>query len=183
MSAGSASTGRIYHCRTESLVSRVWKPSVTVAAVVEREGRFLLVEEHTEDGLRINQPAGHLDPGETLLQAVTREALEETAHPFRPTALLGIYLWRSPEPARTTTYLRFAFTGELDERIAGLQLDRGIVRTLWLSREQVAQRAAQWRSPLVARCIDDYLGGRRYPLDLLYTHPAALAASAAPATS
>jgi len=156
-------------------VSRVWKPSVTVAAVVERDGRFLLVEEHTDDGLRINQPAGHLERGETLLQAVTREALEETAHPFRPTALLGVYLWRSPSSAHAPTYLRFAFTGELDERIAGRELDRGIVRTVWMSRQELSGRSAQWRSPLVARCIDDYLGGQRYPLELLYAHPDALA--------
>ena len=155
-------------------MSRVWKPSVTVAAVVERDGRFLLVEEHTESGLRINQPAGHLDPGETLQHAVAREALEETAHPFTPTALLGIYLWRSPDPSRTTTYLRFAFTGELGEAIAGRTLDHGIVRTLWLPPQEVAQRSWQWRSPLVGRCIDDYLRGQRYPLDLLYTHPAAV---------
>jgi 8-oxo-dGTP pyrophosphatase MutT (NUDIX family) len=164
-------------------VSRVWKPSVTVAAVVEREGRFLLVEEHTEEGLRINQPAGHLEPGETLLQAVAREALEETAHPFHPTALLGVYLWRSPGPARMTTYLRFAFTGELDEHIAGLELDRGIVRTLWLSPQELARRSAQWRSPLVPRCVDDYLAGQRYPLELLYAHPGALAPTGGPASS
>ena len=155
-------------------MSRVWKPSVTVAAVVERDGRFLLVEEHTECGLRINQPAGHLDPGETLQHAVTREALEETAHPFKPTALLGIYLWRSPDPSRTTTYLRFAFIGEVGEAIAGRALDHGIVRTLWLSREELARHAARWRSPLVGRCIDDYLKGQRYPLDMLYTHPTAI---------
>jgi 8-oxo-dGTP pyrophosphatase MutT (NUDIX family) len=159
-------------------VSRVWKPSVTVAAVVERDGRFLLVEEHTEDGLRINQPAGHLDPGETLLQAVSREALEETAHPFRPSALLGVYLWRNPGPARGPTYLRFAFTGELEERIAGQALDHGIVRTVWMSRQELAQHSGRWRSPLVGRCIDDYLGGQRYPLDLLYAHPDALAQAA-----
>jgi 8-oxo-dGTP pyrophosphatase MutT (NUDIX family) len=155
-------------------VPRIWKPSVTVAAVVERDGRFLFVEEHTDQGLRINQPAGHLDPGETLQQAVAREALEETAHPFTPTALVGIYLWRSADLARPTTYLRFAFTGELGGAIDGLALDHGIVRTLWLSRPELAQRAAQWRSPLVGRCIDDYLSGQRYPLDMLYTHPGAL---------
>ena len=155
-------------------MSRVWKPSVTVAAVVERDGRFLLVEEHTESGLRINQPAGHLDPGETLQHAVAREALEETAHPFNPTALLGIYLWRSPDPSRTTTYLRFAFIGEVGEPIAGRALDHGIVRTLWLSREELAQHTARWRSPLVGRCVDDYLKGQRYPLDVLYTHPTAV---------
>ena len=156
-------------------MSRVWKPSVTVAAVVERDGRFLLVEERTEDGLRINQPAGHLEPGETLQQAVMREALEETAHPFTPTALLGIYLWRRPGPADATTYLRFAFTGELQERIAGRPLDRVIVQTVWLSRQELAQRSGEWRGPLVARCIDDYLSGQRYPLDVLYAHPAAFA--------
>jgi 8-oxo-dGTP pyrophosphatase MutT (NUDIX family) len=156
-------------------VSRTWKPSVTVAAVVERDGRFLLVEERTEEGLRINQPAGHLEPGETLLQAVAREALEETAHPFTPTALLGIYLWRSANPAHTTTYLRLAFTGELGERIAGQRLDHGIVRTLWLSPQELAQRPAQWRSPLVGRCVEDFLSGQRYPLELLYSHPSALA--------
>jgi 8-oxo-dGTP pyrophosphatase MutT (NUDIX family) len=156
-------------------MSHVWKPSVTVAAVVERDGRFLLVEEHTEDGLRLNQPAGHLDPDETLQQAVAREALEETAHPFEATALLGVYLWRSPPPSRATTYLRFAFTGELGEAIAGRPLDRGIVRTLWLSPQELAQRSARWRSPLVGRCVQDYLSGRRFALDLLYAHPAALA--------
>jgi 8-oxo-dGTP pyrophosphatase MutT (NUDIX family) len=152
----------------------VWKPSVTVAAVVERDGRFLFVEEHTDDGLRINQPAGHLDPDESLQQAVSREALEETAHPFAPTALLGIYLWRAPPPSHGPTYLRFAFTGELGEAIEGRPLDHGIVRTLWLSPQDLAARAGQWRSPLVGRCVEDYLGGRRYPLELLSAYPSAL---------
>lgn len=160
---------------SEPRVSRIWKPSVTVAAVVERDGRFLLVQEHTEDGLRINQPAGHLEAGESLQQAVARETLEETAYPFRPTALLGVYLWRRPGQSDATTYLRFAFTGELDEAIPGRTLDHGIVGTLWLSREELAQRSPEWRNPLVARCIDDYLSGRRYPLELLYAHPAAFA--------
>jgi 8-oxo-dGTP pyrophosphatase MutT (NUDIX family) len=159
-------------------MSRVWKPSVTVAAVVERGGRFLLVEEHTDDGLRINQPAGHLERGETLLQAVAREALEETAHPFRPTALLGVYLWRSPGHERAPTYLRFAFTGELDEPVPGRALDRGIVRAVWMSRQELAQHSGQWRSPLVGRCIDDYLDGQRYPLELLFAHPDALTPAA-----
>ena len=156
-------------------MSQIWKPSVTVAAVVERDGRFLLVEEHTDEGLRINQPAGHLDPGESLPQAVSREALEETAHPFAPKALLGVYLWRTPAPAGATTYLRFAFTGELGEQIAGQPLDHGIVRTLWLSPQELAARSGQWRSPLVGRCVEDYLAGRRFPLELLTAFPSALA--------
>jgi len=162
----------------EPSVSRIWKPSVTVAAVVEREGRFLLVEEETDDGLRINQPAGHLEPDETLVQAVTRETLEETAHPFRPTALLGVYLWRNHGSDSATTYLRFAFSGELGESIAGMRLDHPIVRTLWLTPQELAQQHARWRSPMVARCIDDYLGGLRYPLEVLHADPGAIGPSA-----
>lgn len=150
-------------------MSRAWKPSVTVAAVVEREGRFLLVEEHADGGLRINQPAGHLEPGESLPEGAAREALEETAHPFQPGALLGIYLYRSDTGG--PTYLRFAFTGTLGDRIAGRALDRGIVRTLWLTPQEIDDRRADWRSPLVGRCVQDYLAGRRYPMNLLYAHP------------
>lgn len=152
-----------------------WKPAATVAAVIERDHRFLLVEEETRDGLRINQPAGHLDPGESLVEACAREALEETAHRFTPTQLLGVYLWRSDSGDDAPTYLRFAFTGTLGEAIAGRALDHGIVRTLWLSAEELAARAPLWRSPLVMRCVQDYLQGARYPLDLLFTHPSALA--------
>jgi 8-oxo-dGTP pyrophosphatase MutT (NUDIX family) len=151
-----------------------WKPAATVAAVIEREGRFLMVEEQTRDGLRINQPAGHLDPGESLLDACVRETLEETAHRFTPTQLLGVYLWRSGPAATAPSYLRFAFTGALGELVAGRVLDEGIVRTLWLTPEELAQRAAMHRSPLVMRCVDDYLRGQRYPIDLLFTHPSAL---------
>jgi 8-oxo-dGTP pyrophosphatase MutT (NUDIX family) len=156
---------------------------VTVAAVVERDGRFLLVEEHAEGGLRINQPAGHLEPGETLAQAAAREAIEETGHPFEPTALLGVYLWRSTRSANATTYLRFAFTGTVGERIAGRALDGGIVRTLWLTADELQQRHAQLRNPLVQRCVQDYLGGRRYPLEALFAHADALAVPSPPPLS
>jgi 8-oxo-dGTP pyrophosphatase MutT (NUDIX family) len=154
---------------------RPWKASVTVAAIVEREGRFLMVEEETSDGVRLNQPAGHLDPGETLADAAAREALEETAHRFTPTALLGVYVARSARNGgNDVTFVRFAFTGELGAREPGRALDRGIVQTLWLTADEVRARAAQHRSPLVMKCIDDYLDGRRLPLSLVYTHPSAL---------
>jgi 8-oxo-dGTP pyrophosphatase MutT (NUDIX family) len=153
-----------------------WKPSVTVAAVIERDGCFLLVEEQTADGIRLNQPAGHLDPNESLLAAATRETMEETAFAFTPTQLVGVYLWRSqPSSTAATTYLRFAFTGMLGQLDASRRLDDGILRTLWLTRDEIAARAAEHRSPLVQRCVDDYLAGVRYPLDLLFTHPSALA--------
>jgi 8-oxo-dGTP pyrophosphatase MutT (NUDIX family) len=153
----------------------VWKPSVTVAAVVERDGRFLLVEEETDDGIRINQPAGHLDPGETLADAVVRETLEETAHPFTPRALLGVYMARSD--TSDVTYLRFAFTGELGEHDAGRALDHGIVRTLWLTANEIRARTSEHRSALVMKGVEDYLAGRRFPLDLVYTHGSAIAHS------
>lgn len=153
-----------------------WKPSVTVAAVIERDGRFLLVEEQTADGVRLNQPAGHLDPGEAIVAGAARETLEETAFAFTPTQLVGVYLWRTEAPAgdEPTTYLRFAFSGELGAQEPGRTLDHDILRTLWLTREEIAGRCAEHRSPLVQRCIDDYLRGDRYPLELLYTHPSAL---------
>lgn len=153
-----------------------WKPSVTVAAVIERDGRFLLVEEQTADGIRLNQPAGHLDPGESLLTAAARETVEETAFGFTPTQLVGVYLWRSQPPSGNgVTYLRFAFCGELGAHDPGRALDDGILRALWLTPEEIAARAAEHRSPLVQRCVDDYLAGMRYPLDLLFTHASAVA--------
>jgi 8-oxo-dGTP pyrophosphatase MutT (NUDIX family) len=155
-------------------MSNVWKPSVTVAAIVERERRFLLVEEWTSDGIRINQPAGHLDPGESLAAACARETLEETAHPFVPTQLLGVYMFRHARNADArdgVTYVRFAFVGELGERIAGRALDHGILRTLWLTPEELRVRSHEHRSPLVMKCVEDYLRGQRYPIELVYTHP------------
>ncbi|MFP8836040.1 NUDIX hydrolase [Hydrogenophaga sp. XSHU_21] len=146
-----------------------WKPSVTVAAVIERGGRYLLIEEHTPEGLRLNNPAGHLDPGESPEQGVAREALEETACAFRPTGLVGVYLSRFQRGSDDITYLRFAFCGEVGDPDPGLPLDVGIVRTLWLTPEEVRASADRHRSPLVLRCMEDHLAGRRFPLDLVQT--------------
>lgn len=177
----------------------IWKPNVTVAALIEREGRFLLVEEETGDGLRFNQPAGHLEEGESLFAACARETLEETAWGFTPTALVGVYQWPRPRlaagpsqggavssfelsepqsppsagrgvggrPSGNTTYLRFAFSGELGAHDAGRALDVGIQRAVWMTADEIRASADRHRSPLVAQCVADYLAGRRFPLDLL----------------
>ena len=146
-------------------MNRVWKPNVTVAALIERDGRFLLVEEEAEDGLRFNQPAGHLDEGESLVAACAREALEETAWGFTPTALVGIYQW--PRPQGDITYLRFAFCGDLGAHEAGRALDTGILRAVWKTPDVIRASADRHRSPLVSQCVSDYLAGRRYPLELI----------------
>ena len=146
-------------------MNRVWKPNVTVAALIEREGRFLLVEEETEDGIRFNQPAGHLDQGESLAAACAREVLEETAWSFRPTALVGVYQW--PRPSGDITYLRFAFAGELGEYEEGRVLDEGILRAVWMTPDEIRATVERHRSPLIWQCVSDYLAGRRFPLDLV----------------
>jgi ADP-ribose pyrophosphatase YjhB (NUDIX family) len=150
-----------------------WKPSVTVAAVVEQDGRFLLVEEHTPEGLRLNNPAGHLESGESLVDACTRETLEETTYRFTPTALVGIYQaqLRNTSTRETSTYLRFAFCGDLGALQPQRKLDRGIVRTLWLTPDEIRASTARHRSPLLLRCVEDYLAGQRFPVDLIYTAP------------
>ena len=153
-----------------------WKPSVTVAAIIERQGRFLLVEEHTPEGLRLNNPAGHLDPGEGPVEACAREALEETAHLFTPTHLVGVYLSRFQRLAtgEDITYLRFAFAGELGGAVPGRTLDEGIVRTLWLTPEEIRASRDRHRSPLVLQCMEDHLAGRRHALDLIHTDSSVL---------
>ncbi len=153
------------------LASERFRPAVTVAAVVERDGRYLLVEEQTPEGLRLNNPAGHIEPGESLLQGVVRETLEETARQFEGQALVGIYLarLRREHPDETVSYLRFAFCGTVGDPESGRALDRGIVRTLWLTPQEVLASSPRHRSPLVWRCIADHLAGRRHPLDLLST--------------
>jgi ADP-ribose pyrophosphatase YjhB (NUDIX family) len=150
-------------------MNTIWKPNVTVAALVERDGRFLLVEEETPEGIRFNQPAGHLDEGESLVAACAREALEETAWHFQPTSLVGIYMW--PRPKRENegdiTYLRFAFAGTLGEEEVGRSLDTGILRAVWMTPEEIEASRERHRSPLIWQCVQDYLAGRRYPLEIL----------------
>jgi 8-oxo-dGTP pyrophosphatase MutT (NUDIX family) len=139
------------------------KPEITVAGVTENEGRFLLVEERINRRIVFNQPAGHVEHGESLLSAVIREVREETAWRFVPKALIGIYLWRSPRSGVTT--MRFAFEGSVADHDASQPLDHGIVRTHWLSRAELLEREQRLRSPLVMRCVEDYLEGKRQPLD------------------
>lgn len=145
----------------------IWKPNTTVAAIVEQNGKFLLVEEETADGVRLNQPAGHLEDGETLLEAVVREAREETAYRFTPECLLGIYHW--PHPGKDITYLRFAFTGKVTDHDANQPLDNGILRTLWMSLDEIRASQSIHRSPQVLACVEHYLAGQRFPLSVL-TH-------------
>ncbi|MET3395494.1 8-oxo-dGTP pyrophosphatase MutT (NUDIX family) [Variovorax sp. 1140] len=148
-----------------------WKPNVTVAAVIEREGRFLLVEENTPDGLRLNTPAGHLDPGESPAEGCARETLEETAHHFTPTALIGIYMARSrplAEGGEDTTYMRFAFAGTLGAFEEGRALDEGIVRTVWMTADEIRASVQRHRSPLLLRCVEDHLAGKRHPLHVVH---------------
>lgn len=152
-----------------------WKPNVTVAAVIERDGHFLLVEEQAADGLRLNNPAGHLDPGEDLIAGCVRETLEETAHPFTPEALVGVYLSRQRQGNDDTTYLRFAFCGTLGEQDRNRPLDLGIVRTLWMTPDEIRATTPRHRSPIVLQCVEDYLRGQRFPLALIHVHPSVTA--------
>ena len=142
----------------------IWKPSVTVAAVIERGGRFLFVEERIDGRLVLNQPAGHLDPGESLLAACRREVLEETAHDFEPQSLVGVYRWHYA--AKDVTFLRFCFAGDAGDFHRERQLDKEIVQLHWLTPAELEARKATHRSPLVAQCVRDFLAGRRFPLDL-----------------
>jgi phosphatase NudJ len=141
----------------------IWKPSVTVAAVIERDGKFLLIQERISGGLVLNQPAGHLDPGESLPAACRREVMEETAHHFEPTALVGVYRWRDPK--KDFTFLRFAFRGNVGAA-ENRPLDKEIIGVHWLTPHEIKARKAEHRSPLVQKCVDDYLAGREFPLEV-----------------
>jgi 8-oxo-dGTP pyrophosphatase MutT (NUDIX family) len=140
------------------------KLDLTVAAIAEHDGRFLFVQERAARRIVLNQPAGHLEDGESLVDAVIRETREETGRHFTPEAVTGLYLWRAPGER---TILRIAFSGRVGERDEGTVLDRSIIRTVWLDREQAGARGQELRSPLVLLCIDDYLRGVRYPIALL----------------
>ena len=147
----------------------IWKPHATVAAVIEQNGRYLLVEERINGQIQINQPAGHLEQGESLLQACVRETIEEAGLVFRPTHLIGLYQWRAPvsNASNGATYLRAAFTGDIEHIIQNAVLDKGIIGPIWLTPDEARACAAKHRSPLVMACIDDHLAGRRYPLDTI----------------
>lgn len=160
-------------------MNKRWKPNVTVAAVIERDfggiAKFLLVEEQTRDGLKLNNPAGHLDPGENPMQGCTRETLEETAFHFTPTALVGIYFCRFERASagqvesQDITYLRFTFCGELGEEVIGQALDEGIVRAVWLTADEIRACVHMHRGPLLLASLEDYLAGQRHPLSLITT--------------
>ncbi len=144
--------------------ARPRRPAITVATIIERDGRFLVIEEQTRGGLRLNQPAGHVEVGESIAAAAARETLEEAAWRVRPTALVGVYQWQSPFDG---TYVRFTFAAETDAHESERKLDAGIVRTLWLTYDEIAACRPMHRSPFVLRSLDDYRAGRRWPLGLI----------------
>jgi 8-oxo-dGTP pyrophosphatase MutT (NUDIX family) len=150
-------------------MNAIWKPNVTVAALIERDGAFLLIEEETDDGPRFNQPAGHLERGESLVAACAREALEETAWQFEPNALVGVYQWPRPKKANEgdITYLRFAFAGKLGAHDPQRKLDTGILRAVWMTPAEIEATRDRHRSPLILQCVRDWLAGQRFPLEVI----------------
>jgi 8-oxo-dGTP pyrophosphatase MutT (NUDIX family) len=154
-----------------------WRPDLTVAAIVQRDDRFLIVEERIRSRLVFNQPAGHVEDGESILDAVVRETLEETAWHFQPRHLLGLYVWRNAETGHS--FLRVAISGEVSAHEPQRALDKPVLAAHWLSREQLRAQPSRLRSPLVLACIDDHLAGRRHELSALsHLGPSAIARSA-----
>ena len=147
----------------------VWKPHATVAAIIEHDNKFLMVEELVNNERVFNQPAGHLDPDESLIDAVIRETLEETAWNFVPEAITGIYLWKHPDNGES--FLRVSFCGSCHDHNPEQTLDDGILQAVWKSRDELIQQQPQLRSPMVINCIDDYLAGKRFPMDILVNVP------------
>lgn len=147
----------------------LWKPHLTVAAIAERDGAFLMVEEDIDGRLVLNQPAGHLDDAESLLEAVRRETLEETAWHFRPEAITGCYRWRNP--VNEETFVRVVFCGTCIEHEPTRILDQGIRRTLWMRYSEIEAASGALRSPLVLQCLKDYLSGTRFPLTMIRDIP------------
>lgn len=143
----------------------IWKPHATVASVIEQNGRFLMIEERSEGRIQYNQPAGHLEDNESLLDAAIRETREESAHDFTPEFIVGVYLWK--HPANDESFLRVSFGGSVTAHYPEQALDEGIICTHWMTRDEVAALNGQLRSPMVLHCIDDYIAGKRYGLDLL----------------
>jgi ADP-ribose pyrophosphatase YjhB (NUDIX family) len=146
-----------------------WKPNTTVATIVERDGRYLMVEEETEQGLRFNQPAGHLEHGETLFAAALRETREETGWEVELQHLVGIYMVDKPDS--DITWLRFAFAARAVQHHPAEKLDTGIVSAHWLTYDEIAARLSQHRSPVVMQCLDDYRLGKCFALDLIHHQP------------
>ncbi len=146
----------------------IWKPNVTVASIVEIDGKFLMVEEESANGPLINQPAGHLEPNEGMRDAVIRETLEETGYSFTPKAVIGSYLWHNEE--NETTYFRTTFLGTVCIITIAEDLDKGIIRALWMSRDEIIANEHRLRSPIILESIDDYLSGKKYPLGLVKSY-------------
>ena len=142
-----------------------WHAHVTVAAIIKHDGKFLVVEENVSGKTVINNPAGHLEDGESLVDAIKREVMEETGRKFEPEDIVGIYLWRHPE--QEASILRIAFQGHAGEQDPDVELDPEIIQPLWMTADELRERSADHRSPLVMRGIDDFLSGHRYPLSLL----------------
>jgi|TARA_R110002096_G_scaffold168798_4_gene340035 8-oxo-dGTP pyrophosphatase MutT (NUDIX family) len=143
----------------------IWKPNVTVASIVELDGKFLMVEEESPSGPVLNQPAGHLEPNEGMRDAVIRETLEETGYQFTPRSVVGSYLWHNAD--NETTYFRTTFFGTVEKEPIHISLDDGIIRALWMSHDEIKADQARLRSPIILESIRDYQNGSSYPLDVV----------------